>query len=190
MSEEDCLSLLRSAIRNEVARRNGTLLTEGDFNSTTGKVAQWLTSDKAKAGIIFMGPLGNGKSTMIRAISALISAFKMYDPYGHQLQVKQSSALAINRLAKDNPDEYYSLCKVPLLAIDDYGQEAPEVLEYGNAIRPLDDLLYMRYDALLPTIISSNLTVDELRERAADRLYDRMREMYEIVVFTNNSYRR
>ena len=172
-----------------MARRQRTLSTVGDFSDTTARVAQWLTSDNAKPGIIFMGPLGNGKTTMVKAIAALVRAFEMYDRYSNQLVVTQRSALAINALAKAKPDEFDYICRAPLLAIDDYGQEAQEVLDYGNPIRPLDDLLYYRYDAWLPTIISSNLTVDELKARCADRLYDRMREMFEIILFTNKSYR-
>lgn len=44
-----------------------------------------------------------------------------------------------------------------ILAIDDLGTEPREIIEYGNVLSPIIDLISYRYEHQLPTIIISNL---------------------------------
>lgn len=76
-----------------------------------------------------------------------------------------------------------------MLAIDDLGTEPVEVLEYGNRLNPVIDLLYKRYDEQLFTIITTNLTPKEIRERYGERIADRLNEMAFRIVFDNETYR-
>ncbi len=58
---------------------------------------------------------------------------------------------------------------------------------YGN---PTTDMLTMRYDRLLFTIITTNLTPQEIREKYGDRIADRLNEMMVKIVFENPTYRK
>ena len=44
-----------------------------------------------------------------------------------------------------------------MLAIDDLGTEPVEVMDYGNIITPVINLLTKRYEAHLFTIVTTNL---------------------------------
>ena len=77
-----------------------------------------------------------------------------------------------------------------LLALEDVGREPTEVLDYGNVLNPVVDLLEYRYEQQLFTVITTNLTPRELSEKYKQRIADRFREMLDVVVFENSSYRR
>ena len=60
---------------------------------------------------------------------------------------------------------------------------------YGNVISPVVELLYQRYDFQAFTIATSNLTTKALTEKYGERIGDRMREMFNVISFSNPSYR-
>ena len=76
-----------------------------------------------------------------------------------------------------------------MLAIDDFGTEPLEVMDYGNVLYPITDLLTTRYDRNLYTILTTNLTPQETRPRYGDRIADRLNEMMGKVIFANSTYR-
>lgn len=76
-----------------------------------------------------------------------------------------------------------------ILAIDDLGTEPREIIEYGNVLSPIIDLISYRYEHQLPTIITSNLTPQQISELYGKRIGDRLKETTEIVPFLNGSYR-
>ena len=76
-----------------------------------------------------------------------------------------------------------------ILAIDDLGTEPREIIEYGNVLSPIIDLISYRYEHQLPTIITSNLTPQQISEVYGKRIGDRLKETTEIVPFLNGSYR-
>ena len=75
------------------------------------------------------------------------------------------------------------------LTIDDLGTEPREIIEYGNVLSPIIDLISYRYEHQLPTIITSNLTPQQISEVYGKRIGDRLKETTEIVPFLNCSYR-
>ena len=64
-----------------------------------------------------------------------------------------------------------------MLGIDDLGTEPSEVLDYGNVYTPVIDLLTKRYEEQLFTVITTNLTPQQIREHYGDRIADRLNEM-------------
>jgi DNA replication protein DnaC len=82
------------------------------------------------------------------------------------------------------------LSQVDMLAIDDLGIEPVEVMDFGNVLCPVVDLLTKRYDMQLFTIITTNLTPSEIREKYGDRIADRMNEMMVKIIFNNDTYRK
>lgn len=76
-----------------------------------------------------------------------------------------------------------------MLGIDDLGTEPIEVLDYGNPLFPVIDLLTKRYEAQLFTFVTSNLRPEEIRERYGVRIADRLNEMMFKIGFDNPSFR-
>ena len=91
--------------------------------------------------------------------------------------------------AKDLAKDWRSLMDKDILAIDDLGTEPREIIEYGNVLSPIIDLISYRYEHQLPTIITSNLTPQQISEVYGKRIGDRLKETTEIVPFLNGSYR-
>ena len=67
--------------------------------------------------------------------------------------------------------------------------EAASVKVWGNVISPVVELIYQRYDLQLFTIATSNLNTRQLAEKYGDRVGDRIREMFNVLAFNNESYR-
>ena len=95
----------------------------------------------------------------------------------------------IAHLCKNNHEAYRNLIKVDMLGIDDLGIEPAEVIDYGNVYTPVIDLLTKRYEEQLFTIITTNLTPQQVREHYGDRIADRLNEMVKKIVFNNGTYR-
>ena len=65
-----------------------------------------------------------------------------------------------------------------MLGIDDLGTELSEVMDYGNVYTPVIDLLTKRYEEQLFTIITTNLTPQQIREHYDDRIADHLNERW------------
>lgn len=74
-----------------------------------------------------------------------------------------------------------------LLVVDDLGRE--HFTDKGFGISEWDHFFDRRYSQMLPTIITTNLSTDELVEKYNRRIYDRMRETATFGVFTGGSLR-
>lgn len=135
------------------------------------------------------GTTGNGKSTIAKAIRSLVSAYDIKDINGERFFFRLFSAKDIVRMAKTDHVAYIGFCHCPAIIIDDLGEEPIEVLEYGNALNPVIDMLSIRYEEQLPTIVTTNTAAAQIRERYGDRIADRFNEMMQVIIFTNQSYR-
>ena len=111
-----------------------------------------------------------------------------HDGKAHEAAALQRCALT--EMHRTSVAEWHNVARAPLLAIDDLGTEPREVMEFGNMTAPMRDLLEIRYDRSLPTLISTNMTPADITKRYGDRIGDRMREVMEVVRFRNGSYRR
>lgn len=145
--------------------------------------------------ILITGLYGNGKTTTLYAIQNLINYCikSTSDKYYHidkDFGLGIELAIDIATYATITEDgKYNALVKRNCLGIEDMGREPQEVLHYGNKINPIIDLLERRYASQKLTIITTNLTTTEIRERYGERIYDRMREMGKIVIYKNPSFR-
>ena len=78
----------------------------------------------------------------------------------------------------------------PMLAIEDIGREPTEMLDYGNVLNPIIDLIEYRYNNQLFTAITTNLTSEQISTKYGRRIADRFNEMLEVIIFKNPSYRK
>ena len=190
MTEEQAYACLLAATENEVAFRHRTFYSNEHLEKQLNEMAHWLTSPSSHFGIMLCGGCGNGKSTMLKAFQQLLNSLHIPKPdndgtYGIQIV----DAKYIAHLCKNNHEAYRKLISVDMLGIDDLGTEPAEVMDYGNVYTPVIDLLTKRYEEQLFTIITTNLTPQQIREHYGDRIADRLNEMVKKIVFSNGTYR-
>lgn len=191
VSKEYAESCLAMAVAANVESRGHSVTTAGDFESCVRQVAAWATSGSPRHSLMLAGRYGNGKTTFLRALQSLANAFDLKDPVtGRRMRLPLYSACALTEMHRTGITEWHKVARSPLLAIDDLGTEPREVMEFGNMVAPLRELLETRYELCLPTLISTNMAPSEITQRYGNRIGDRMREVMEVVRFRNDSYRR
>lgn len=190
MSMEQVYDHLLAAIMAEVAYRHRCFCTNEYLEKQLNEMAHWLTSPSSKFGMLLCGGCGNGKSTMLKAFQQLLNYLHIPKPYNdgtYGIQIVDAKYIAY--LCKNNYESYRKLISVDMLGIDDLGTEPSEVMDYGNVYTPVIDLLTKRYEEQLFTIITTNLTPQQIREHYGDRIADRLNEMVKKIVFNNATYR-
>lgn len=190
MSEEQAQAYLSAAIMAEVEYRHRTFCSNEYLEKQLNEMANWLTTPSSSFGILLCGGCGNGKSTMLKAFQQLLNYLHVPKPYNdgtNGIQIVDAKYIAY--LCKNNYEAYRKLISVDMLGIDDLGTEPSEVMDYGNVYTPVIDLLTKRYEEQLFTIITTNLTPQQIREHYGERIADRLNEMVEKIVFKNDTYR-
>ena len=190
MSEEEAYAYLLAAMMAEVEYRHRTFCSNEYLDRQLHEMAHWLTTPSSHFGILLCGGCGNGKSTLLKAFQQLLNSLHIPKPdhdgtYGIQIV----DAKYIAYLCKNNYEAYRKLISVDMLGIDDLGTEPSEVLDYGNVYTPVIDLLTKRYEEQLFTVITTNLTPQQIRGHYGDRIADRLNEMVRKIIFDNGTYR-
>ena len=194
--ERDACNALYAALKVEVESRGRDFQLTQETLTTLQDAARWLIDPKGSPWLMFMGLVGNGKTSLAKAIGNLIH-FLSEREYGptHCKKVRFIKAKTVCQLCgerdgnKEARDDYGSLFTEELLIIDDLGEEPNEVMVFGNVYTPVKDLLSERYDSRMFTIITTNLDADRLCDRYGPRIYDRMKEVYTSIAFLHESYR-
>ncbi|GAB6959756.1 hypothetical protein JCM15754A_10910 [Prevotella aurantiaca JCM 15754] len=190
MSPQQAYDSLLAATIAEVEYRCRSFQENVDVKAQLQQIANWLTSDSSKFGILLCGECGNGKSTLVKAFQQLLNLLSIPNPIGqgnYGIQITDSKYIA--HLAKTDYKAFVQLSQKNMLGIDDLGTEPQEVMDFGNVVTPVIDLLTKRYDEQLFTIITTNLTPKQIREHYGDRIADRLNEMVEKIIFKNGTYR-
>ncbi|MBR1377986.1 MAG: ATP-binding protein [Bacteroidaceae bacterium] len=181
---------LTVAYKNVVCSRGRKFLDDDDTRLHISKTAEWLTSNKNRVGLLLYGTRGNGKTSLALAIQKVINTLFDSSYAEERHGVTTVSALDIANLAKNESAYYKRVCEAELLHIDDLGCEPASIKVYGNETSPITDMLYYRYDHQLYTVITSNLSLEDIEERYGSRLADRFYEMFDRIAFSGRSYRR
>ncbi|WP_029902214.1 hypothetical protein [Prevotella sp. 10(H)] len=138
------------------------------------KVADWLTDNKGK-GIFLYGNCGRGKSILCRYVLPAIllgccrRVASVYDTYG----------------MNSNIDHVLSK---HIISLDDVGTEEVSNI-YGNKRLAFAEIMDAaeKYSKLM--IVSTNLSVDDIRKRYGDRVLDRIKSTTVRVLFEGESLR-
>ncbi|MFE2520401.1 ATP-binding protein [Streptomyces mirabilis] len=135
--------------------------------------------------LLIAGPTGTGKTYQAYgAVRALLSQ-------GVRLRWEATTTADLYarlrpRNGHDAERDLQTLARCPLLLLDDLGaaktSEWTEELTYR--------LINHRYEHMLPTLITTNLPIPELRTSLGDRVTSRLAEMTERVVLTGPDRRR
>lgn len=168
----------------EVAERHREFMGNDVMAKAIDKITLWLIQpqSKRKSCLYLFGSPGTGKTTMVLAIRSLLNLLHRKDPTSSANEISElylniKTAKDISELYMTDKKSYRSVSSSFFLGIDDLGSEASEILSHGNIKSPIIDLLENRYITLFPTIITSNLTGDDIRERYGDRIADRLNEI-------------
>ncbi len=169
-----------------------------DAASDVPEVFDWVKAyqhDPAGAPSLFLlGPTGTGKTW--QAYAALRQAVTFPRPVrgvGYRCDAWKASthadllaSMRPNGRSGDSEQVLADLRKVPLLLIDDLGvaknSEWVEDITYR--------LINGRYEEMMPSIFTSNLAVDQLRDALGDRIASRLAETCVRVVLSGIDRRR
>ena len=180
--------MLIASYMAEVEYRHRKYIESPELIDRITTAARWLINQK-RFGILLCGVPGNGKTTLMLAIRSLINFLDITDSYNEKMSVYRIDAREIARLSNEDFAKFEKIRSKKMLAIDDMGLEPAEVMDYGNILNPVVDLLSYRYDEQLFTIVTTNLKPEEIRQKYGDRIADRFNEMMERIIFYNGSYR-
>ena len=135
-------------------------------------VEQWQTMRAENLGLLLWGGVGTGKSFLAGCIANALME--------QEVSVRMTNFARImnelNNSFSGRNDIVDKLCRYPLLIIDDFGMERGT--EY--ALEQVYNIVDSRYRSQKPLIVTTNLTLDEIRhpqDTAHARIYDRILEM-------------
>lgn len=136
-------------------------------------------------GLILMGPVGTMKTTA--AVSVLMESLSQ--GLGGYFIVSASLLDEIFTLKASNMEEWVAferrLKETSLLVWDDLGAEYSE----GWVQTKVDAIISERYNHNKPTILTTNLSSEELKGRYAERVIDRLRGTCQVITFAGKSLR-
>ncbi len=148
-------------------------------------------SVRLNAGLFVTGPVGCGKTTLVKLCSLIV-------PVAQRPSMKSCREVSLE-VAADGPATIlhftrhsfnYFDNKPRTWMFDDLGVESM-VNYYGTEVSPMTDILLGRYDYFLSdsmqTIITSNLNSDEIERRYGMRVRSRLRDMMNLLAFPAES---
>lgn len=200
--------VMLEAYNNIVTQRGGTPTDEASTKANIASIARWLTDVKLRPSLLLRGGVGNGKTTTAKSIVATFEALRLlavqklrsdrwqmtaeqdavYTALSKLPALRIVSAVDAVALAKDE-DAFKQMRNSLILIIDDLGTEPATAKVYGTEQTPIAEVINHRYEAMLTTIITTNLNDDAIAKRYGERTIDRLREMCERLTFTGASYR-
>jgi len=156
--------------------------------SMSDEVRRWLTefSDGTENGLLFMGPTGTGKTTLLcRCIDKLCrdGVWAHYLNWPVHLHMMRASIGSTDTLETDS---IVSLCKAPVLAIDDIGREKSS--EWTK--QTLYTVIESRYSNAMPTLIATNEPPVAWDSKFGEAVASRMHEMCEVLYILGEDRRR
>lgn len=162
---------------------------ENDGQREVVKRINWFIKNyRRSTGLLFIGKTGTGKNHLASAVvTELIKV--------HRITALFTTAFKLVRAITEtwrpphSPTETEVLAKfkgVELLVIDEVGVQRGT----DNELLYLTELINDRYEWNRPTILSGNVTVQEIKENMGERVIDRFEEGGAVCVFDWESYRK
>lgn len=190
ITTEQIYRMLYKAYQLEVSMRGKELLADEFTIGNIKLISKWIVKGKKKS-LLLYGSVGNGKTTMAKAMSRVLKAFgnndfKIYFVTAPNfVRIKFDKDFASTFAINNTID--YAQCN--LLFVDELGAETETIKKYGNVETPIDDLLIYRYEHNKPTVITTNLDETNILARYHDRIMDRIYEQYDMIEYAGESYR-
>lgn len=145
---------------------------------------------KFKKGILLAGPVGCGKTSILQVINRMSGREGLFivkscrDVAYEYMKGGEEAIQKYGRKSFDYNNDPKSYC------FDDLGVEN-SVKFYGNECNVMTDILLTRYDMFvskeMKTLITTNLTSDEIEDVYGSRVRSRLREMFNLFSFDENA---
>ena len=141
-------------------------------------------------GILLSGPVGCGKTTLIslmRYVAADKNKFIMKSCRDISFEFIEDGFSVIHKYSRGALYQYLpkNYC------FDDLGVES-SLKYYGNECNVMAEILLTRYDLFvaqnLVTHLTTNLSAGEIEDAYGNRVRSRLREMFNLIAFDNNSF--
>lgn len=132
-------------------------------------------------GIILIGNAGTGKTHLASAIANSLMNELIPVKFGTFINLLDN----LKKAFRTDKDIVSSLTEIPVLIIDDLGKE--KYTDWASQI--LFQVIDQRYNNELPTIITTNLSVEELKERFGEPITSRLMEMCYGIALNGENYR-
>lgn len=135
--------------------------------------------------LLFLGRTGVGKTSQIFGALRALNLCGLYTPW-IRIPAADLYARLRPRDGVDSEVEYRAFADAPILAVDDLAaaKTSPWVEEINYR------LINYRYENVLPTLLTTNVTPKELREWVGDRVASRLVQMTRRVPMTGPDWRR
>ena len=154
ISAEQAYDCLLAATMAELEYRHRSFYENDDAKAQLRQMARWLTSGSSKFGMLMCGECGNGKSTLLKAFQQLLNILAIPIPDGHgNYGIQITDAKYVAHLARTDNSAFLQLSQKDMLGIYDPGTESQEVMDFGNVVTPVIDLLTKRYEDQLFMLI-------------------------------------
>lgn len=138
---------------------------------------------KSKNSLLFVGGTGTGKTHLAAAIANSLVDRGIQTRFGtfqaHLEEIKKEFDMSGQKHYLDD------IKGSPMLIIDDLGKELKT--DWTQSV--LYDLVNYRYEHMLPTVITTNLSADELANHCGSAVWSRLYEMCDTVVMQGEDYR-
>lgn len=187
-TNEQAFDIMKAAYIAEVEFRRRKYIEDKNVISNLKRVSEFLTDNGNKFGIMLCGVCGNGKTTMLYAFQSALNFLISSNYVSRDFGIRIIDAKDLLHYGKDF-EKFSQIKRNSMIGIEDLGREETGVLDYGNLLNPVIDLLEYRYNCQLFTFITTNLTPKDIRDKYGKRIADRFNEMLEVVVFENETYR-
>lgn len=184
---EDDLSArtMLAATLTEVIAARGRKPRQPDAASFNA-VARYIRGDRPW--LLLSGTPGTGKTTYLTAVERIARWAHSSD--GIAPDIRTAKASGLGGILKSRPDEWEAMKRCKLLLLDDIGFSGEEVVNnYGVNARPVVELLESRYDSRRHTVMTTNLTLPQIRQTYGERIYSRLAELCSVVVMTGKDWR-
>jgi predicted ATPase len=159
----------------------------GDFDT-------WSCALNPTKGVLIFGGYGCGKSVAMRVfLSNPVRSFRLVPSRAivESFRLNGDVCEMKHRFANQSSGKFFGQTEIGL-CIDDLGAERTDGKNFGNGFS-IGDLIQDRYDnqqLRAWTHATTNATPAELREAYGPRVYDRLREIFNIVSFPEQVSRR
>lgn len=133
-------------------------------------------------GILLSGPVGCGKTSLMKLLRHCVPHQKPY-----KIIPARNVVFGFNHIGYKTIEDYGN---TNYLCFDDLGVE-PIGRHYGKDCNVMGEILLSRYDLFLEchikTHATTNLNAQELEERYGNRVRSRMRELFNLIAFSNST---
>lgn len=144
-------------------------------------------------GLWLCGNNGTGKSTLLRIIKNFCKEAGKKDSYGNDYGFRIVSVpelCGIYETKGRSGIEEYIVNKRQ--AFDELGAEETVTGHFGTPLNVMQYILLGRYDRRYKdfTHVTTNLTLDDVKAQYGDRVYDRCKEMFNLIHLGGKTYRK